>query len=301
MQTFGVKRDYPLVKVMSLLTSKPASDIALAAPSAQGRMLTLVPWRGTALVGTSQSSTFAQPDDTGVSANEVDALIKDANAAFPALRITRDDVRLVHRGLVPAVKGAKGAPDLRMVPDVYDHAADGAEGAFTVLSAKYSSARGVAERVTGLVARRLGTTVRPSRTATTVLPGAGIADHEALAIEKGRELGLELPIATIRHLNARYAERTPALVELMHARPELQAPLSPTEPTMGAEIVYVIQNEMVMTLADIVLRRTPLGSAGHPGDEALRTCARIAGAELDWSAERVSEEIGKVESVYRIG
>jgi glycerol-3-phosphate dehydrogenase len=300
MQSFGVKRDYPLIKVMSLLTSKPAGDIALAAPSPQGRMLTLVPWRGLALVGTSQSSTFVQPDDTGVSSAEVDTLIKDANAAFPALRITPDDVRLVHRGLVPAVKGAKGVPDLRMVPDIRDHAGDGAEGAFTVLSAKYSSARGVAERVTTMVARRLGTRVRPSRTATTVLPGAGIADHEALAIEKGRELNLELPITTIRHLIARYAERTPAIIELMHARPELRTPLSATEPTLGAEIVYVIQNEMVMTLADIALRRTPLGSAGHPGDDALRNCARIAAAELAWTAEHVSEEIEKVEGVYKI-
>ena len=300
MQGFGARRDYPLVKVMSVLTSKPASDIALAAPASQGRMLTLVPWRGVALVGTRQSSTFAQPGDTGVSGDEADALIKDANAAFPALRLTRDDVRLVHRGLVPAVKNKQGTPDLRMIADVCDHTSDGADGAFTVLSAKYSSARGIAERVTNLVARKLGKSVRPSRTGTTVLPGAGIADHEALAIEKGRELNLDLPIATIRHLIARYAERTPAIIELMHARPELREPLTPTEPTVGAEIVHVIHHEMALTLGDIVLRRTPLGSAGHPGADALRASARLAAAELGWDQERVAQEIATVEKTYFI-
>ena len=34
MKMFGVNRDVPLVKAMNLVTSKPASDIALAAPSA---------------------------------------------------------------------------------------------------------------------------------------------------------------------------------------------------------------------------------------------------------------------------
>ena len=34
MKMFGVNRDLPLVKAMNLVTSKPASDIALAAPCA---------------------------------------------------------------------------------------------------------------------------------------------------------------------------------------------------------------------------------------------------------------------------
>jgi glycerol-3-phosphate dehydrogenase len=300
MSTFGVSRQYPLVKVMSLLTNKPASDIALAAPARNGRMLTLVPWRGRALVGTSQSSSYAQPGDTGVSAAEVGTLVADANSAFPALKITADDVRLVHRGLVPAVKGRHGQPDLRMIPDVFDHASEGAPGAYTVASAKYSSARGVAERVTAMVARRLGKRVPPSRTAAAILPGAGIADHEALSIERCRALNLELPIATIRHLIARYAERSPDVITLIHERPELGAPLSATEPTLGAEIVYVIQHEMAHRLSDIVLRRTGLGNAGHPGNETIAAAARIAGEWLEWDAERTADEIEAVQRFYVI-
>jgi glycerol-3-phosphate dehydrogenase len=301
MSAFGVKRDYPLIKVMSLLTGKPASDIALAAPARHGRMLTLVPWRGRALVGTSQSTSFARPDDTGVSAAEVETLIADANSAFPALKLTAADVRLVHRGLVPAVKGKNGTPDLRMIPQVYDHASEGAAGAFTIASAKYSSARGVAERVTSMVARRLGKRISPSRTATTVLPGAGISDHEALAIERSRAVGLDVPIATIRHLIARYAERAPDVITIMHERPESRASLSSTEPTLGAEILYVIRNEMALRLTDIILRRTGLGNAGHPGDDAITSAARIAAAELQWDADRTAEEIAAVQRFYAIG
>jgi glycerol-3-phosphate dehydrogenase len=299
MRTLGVQRDYPLLKAMSLLTTKPASDMALAAP-AHGRMLTLVPWRGRALVGTSQSKGFAQPDDTGVSKAEVDALVADANLAFPALKLTPADVKLVHRGVVPAVKGRNGVPELRMTPAIYDHGSEGAEGAFTIVGAKYSSARGVAEQLTGMVARRLGKRVRPSRTATTMLPGAGIADHEALAIETGRALDLELPIATIRHLIARYAERAADIITLMRERPESGETLTPTEPTLRAEVLYVIQHEMAVRLGDIVLRRTGFGAAGYPGQEALHECARIAAAELGWDSERTAEEVSSVERFYSI-
>ena len=63
MQAFGVPHDLLLLKAMNLVTSRPASDIALAAPTAGGRMLTLTPWHGRALVGTSQSAHFVRPAD----------------------------------------------------------------------------------------------------------------------------------------------------------------------------------------------------------------------------------------------
>ena len=182
MAMFGVPRPFPLVKAMNLVTSRPASDMALAALAPGGRMLTLVPWRGCAIVGTSQSATFVEPGDTDVSAAEVTALIADANHAFPALHLTPAHVTLVHRGIVPAIAGANSVPDLRPAPDILDHASEGAAGAVTVIGVKYTTARGVAERVTRVVAGRIGKRVGPSRTATSTLPGAGIADHEALAI-----------------------------------------------------------------------------------------------------------------------
>jgi glycerol-3-phosphate dehydrogenase len=274
--------------------------MALAAPASGGRMLTLVPWKGRALVGTRQSAAFAQPGDTSVSEAEVEALLADANQAFPALKLTAADVTLVHRGLVPAVQGRGGAPDLRMIPEVCDHAKEGAAGAFTILSAKYSSARGVAEQVTRVVARRLGKRVKPSRTARTVLPGAGIADHEALTIETARPLGLDLSIATIRHLTARYAERTADIVRLMHAMPDRCAPVAPSTLTTGVEVVYVIRTEMAHRLTDIVLRRTGLGAMGHPGDEAVHECARIAGLELGWDATRLADEVSQVNRFYAV-
>jgi glycerol-3-phosphate dehydrogenase len=298
MRMFGVNRDVPLLKAMNLVTSKPASDIALAAPGRTGRMLTLVPWRGRALVGTSQSSDLRQPDDVGVTRAEIDAFIADANEAFPALHLSIDDVTMVHRGIVPA-KTSGGTPDLLGEPQVIDHAGNGAPGAISVIGVKYTTARGVAAAVTSKAAKRLGTRVRPSQTDRTVLPGAGIADHEALAIETARAVGLELAPPIIRHLTAIYGDRCAIIVKLMAERTDWRMPLVGGQPHVGAEIIYTMRHEMACALTDIVVRRTGIGSSGHPGDAIVRAAAQIAAEEGGWDADRRDREIAAVDAFYR--
>ena len=296
----GVNRSWPLIKAINLVTSKRAADIALAAPGPDGRMLTLVPWRGRAIVGTGQSEGAVRLADAAVGSAELERFIAHANHAFPALKLTASDITMVHRGLVPGVRQRDGSVDLLPESRVVDHAADGVRGFITVVGAKYTTARAVAERVAALVAKTLGKSIAPSRTATAVLPFAGIADHEALAIETGRRTGIDLPLDVLRHISGRYAEAAADIVTLIAERPETAAPVAPSVPTIGAEVLHAIRNEGAVRLADIVLRRTTVGAAGHPGAEALAACARIAAAELGWDAQRVQDEIAAVESVYRL-
>jgi glycerol-3-phosphate dehydrogenase len=301
MGLFGVNRPFPLLKAMNLVTSKPASDIALAAPAPAGHMLTLVPWNGRAIVGTGQAAQLADSLQTTVTAAEVAAFVSDVNSAFPALALQPSDVTLVHRGLLPAAPGKSGSPEFLTVPQILDHAGEGADGAITLVGVKYTTARTAAERTINAVARRLGKRIPPSRTASTVLPGAGIADHEGLAIETARALRFDVPLATLTHLSSRYAEAAADIVRLMVEREDLRAPVSSGARTVGAEIVHVIRHEMAVRLADIIIRRTGLGAAGHPGREALTECARIAGRELAWMPEQEAEEIAAVERFYAIG
>lgn len=300
MGLFGVTQDIPVVRAINLVTRRPARDLALAAPTKAGRMLTLVPWRGCALVGTGQTTTVVGSGDRGLSEGDVEAFVAEANEAFPALGLTRADVTLVHRGLVPAVVDSQGRASLRPSPIVRDHAVDGVPGAVSMIGVKYTTARGVAERTAGLIARRLGKPLRPSRSGTTPLPGAGLADHEALAIERAKRHGLDLPPATIRHLTARYAERAAAIVDIIAGRRDLAAPVAAGVPTIAAEVVAAIRDEMALRLGDIVIRRTGLGDQGHPGADAIASCARLAALELGWDDARVAQEVADVERFYAI-
>jgi glycerol-3-phosphate dehydrogenase len=250
------------------------------------------------MIGTYQSDALVEPGDNGVSAAEVDAFIVQANEAFPALKLTRGDVTLVHRGVVPAIV-RNGRPELKPHPDIIDHASEGAAGAMSVVGVKYTTARGVAERVVNGIGKRLGQRLAPSRTETTVLPGAGIADHEALAIETARELHLELPPRAVTHLIALYAENAAPVVRLIAERPDLAQPIASTE-TLRAEIVHVIRHDMACRLADIVIRRTALGSAGHPGAAVVSGCAKLAAAELGWDRARTQHELDAVNEFYTL-
>jgi glycerol-3-phosphate dehydrogenase len=299
MRRFGVSRECLFVKAMNLVTSKRASDIALAAPARDGRMLTLVPWHGRALIGTSQSAEFKNPVDLPVTAADVDAFITEANEAFPALKLTRDEVRLVHRGIVPAERGRGGRAGLLSAPRIFNHARDGTPGAMTVIGVKYTTARGVAARVVRRAARRLGAGAHSSPSDREPLSGAGIADHEALAIETARSVGLELAPPIIGRLTAIYGDRCAQIVRLMAERSDWRMPLVSGQTAVGAEVIYAIRHEMACTLADIVIRRTELGSGGHPGAALVESAARIAGDELGWDADRRNQEISGVDEFYR--
>ena len=296
---FGVKgRDVLLAKAMNLVTAKPASDIALAAPGGSGRMLTLVPWNGRALVGTFQSDDFKQPGDLQPTEVEIEAAIADANTAFPALKLTRADVTLVHRGIVPAERGSGGRAELLGSPQILDHGRDGAAGSMTVVGVKYTTARVVGARVAAAAARTLRASTRATDTDRAMLPGAGIADHEALTIETARAVGLELAPPIIRHVIGVYGDRCAAIVRIMAERSDWRMPLVPGRPVIGAEVVHAIRHEMACTLADIVVRRSELGAMGHPGADMVSAMAAIAAEELGWEPDRRAREIGAVDAFY---
>jgi glycerol-3-phosphate dehydrogenase len=55
---------------------------------------------------------------------------------------------------------------------------------------------------------------------------------------------------------------------------------------------------MVMTLEDAVVRRTPLGALGYPGDVAVERAAAILSAELGWAEDRTRAEAGGIRRFY---
>jgi glycerol-3-phosphate dehydrogenase len=306
----GTAADVPLVLAMNLVTSKPASDMALAARTSSGRMLTLTPWHGRALVGTMQRDELAGGPAAEVTAGDIARAIEDANSAFPALELTREDVTLVHRANVPAERGRGGRVEFLGAPQIRNHARDGAPGAMTLVGVKFTTARATAARAIATAAKAVATAPKTAGrsssagrgldTRTTPLPGAGIADHEALAIETARAVHLELAPPLIRHLTALYGDRCAAIVRLMAERSEWRMPLAAGFPNVGAEVIHAIRAEMACTLADVVIRRTELGAMGHPGAEIVRAAAGIAADELNWDAARLSAEIGAIEAMYRM-
>ena len=297
LKPLGIATGIPMLKAMNLVTRRDAGDEALGGRSSSGRNLFLVPWRERALFGTWESDRACDPGDTGVHERDVAAFIAELNQAFPALDLTLADITLVHRGVVPAAVrgdtiGLEGHEQIR------DHATQGFEGLVSVAGTKFTTARRVAERITDLLFTKLQEKPVPCRTGTTPLPGGSLRDIGLAIADARREFDEGLPTDTIPHLIAAYGSRYRDVMEIAATRPDWRTRLAHDSPVIGAELVLAARKEMAPTLADIVIRRTPLGALGHPGADALTRAAAIVGAELGWSDDRRGREIAAVDAFY---
>ena len=194
--------------------------------------------------------------------------MSELNQAFPALDLTMDDVTLVHRGVVPAaVKGDQVG--LEGHEQIRDHAAQGFDGLLTVAGTKFTTARGVAERVVNTVMSKLQQKPVPCRTATTPLPGGSLRDIGLAIADARREFDEGLPTDTIPHLIAAYGSRYRDVMEIAGTRGDWRTRLAPDSPGHRRRArARRAQGDG----ADIGRRRDPANTARRarpPGDAAL--------------------------------
>jgi glycerol-3-phosphate dehydrogenase len=297
LKPLGASTGIAMMKVMNFVTRRDAGDEALGGRSASGRNLFLVPWRERALFGTWESDRVCEPDDTAIEERDVMAFITELNQTFPALDLALPDITLVHRGVVPAaVHGNRVALEGR--EQVRDHATDGIEGILSVAGTKFTTARAVAERITDTLLKKLQHERVPCRTASTPLPGGSVRDVGLAIADARREFDEGLPTDTIPHLIAAYGSRYRNVMDIAANRPDWRTRIAPDSPVIGAELILAARKEMAPTLADIVIRRTPLGALGCPSDDVLAHAAAIVGAELGWQEDRRREEIAAVQQFY---
>lgn len=285
----------PLLRAMNLLVDRPARDIAMVARGSSGRMLTAVPWRGRVLIGTHQSAAFIERPEARPPVEAVDAFLSDLNDTFPVFKVTRHDVRMVHHGLTPATSHG-GRTDLLAEFRVVRHAGE-AQGLISLVGVKFTTARHAAERAVDAACAAIGRPSGRCRTGTMPLPFAGVADVEGRLLETLREIGLTLDRDILAHLSGWYG--TEASAVLHHAREaNLVDRLTPQSPVLAGEISYAVARASARRLGDAVLRRTPLGSAGHPGAPALERAAAVMADRLGWDPARVDQELAAVEGLY---
>ena len=288
-----------LSKAMNLVIASPLPGTHAVAGSARGRLFFVAPWRGVAIVGTSHDPHVGGAGDLRLDRTEIDRFIGAVREAFPALPLQFDDVRLVHRGLLPAAPDGGGL-QLATTSAVVDHRRDGIHGLVSLLGVRYTTARETAERAVDAVVDQVGRVVNPCRTATTPLVGGDIPDLDAFLCDAGAADDTEVPAELRRRLARTYGTRHRAVVDALSVSPEARAPLSATCAVTAGEVRHAVREEMAVRLPDVLLRRTQAGSAGDPGDVAVQAAARIMAGELGWTPARVDQEVAELRSVYQL-
>ena len=222
--------------------------------------------------------------------------------AGSAPHLGHDDGR--HRGEPPRPdEGREGGPGPAVVTlegheQVRDHAEAGVEGLLTVAGTKYTTARAVAARITDRLLVKLGRAPVRCRTGETLL--SDIGDVPGAVGDARREDEDGLVPDTMAHLVAAYGSRTRDVIGVAADRPDLRRRVTPDSPVIGAELVWAAREEMALTLADAMIRRTPLGALGYPGDAAAAQAALLVGDELGWTNDRRQAEIAALRGFYAL-
>ena len=283
----------PLARAINIVVARPIfSDTAVGVEARRGgRLFFFVPWRGGTMIGTLYLAHDGAPGACAVSTTDLALMVGEINRIHPAARIKPEEVRFAHVGLLPLTPGlAPGAAveaGLLKRPRLIDAARElGVEGLVGVVGIKYTTGMTVGARAVDLAAAKLGRVVPAPAwppAADAITPPTCPRDLDpAVALRLARSYGAGAA-AIFQDLGA----------DCSHARR-----IDHGQPTTIAEVRHAVREEMALSLADVVLRRTPLGTMGHPGRAALEACARVAGAELGWDEPRRAREIALVENEY---
>ncbi|MEW6319922.1 MAG: FAD-dependent oxidoreductase [Acidobacteriota bacterium] len=285
-----------LSRAMNLVTRRVTRAHACGG-LAGGRFLFLAPWRNVSILGTSHDAHEAVPDALRVSRWDIEALLADAREAFPHAGLTAADVRLVHRGLLPMVRGEGSRVRLLRESVIVDHRRQKLGGLISMFGVRYTTACDTADRAIDVAFAQLDR-ARPAAPPAH-LAGGGIANMASFlnAVYLRDVDGISQD--TLDRLARTYGTEYDRVLQIVRDEPELAAPLGESCPVTGAEIAYAVRSEAAVKLGDALLRRTEAGSAGHPGSDAIERAGQIMAGALGWDEWTLRNEIGEVEAFFR--
>jgi glycerol-3-phosphate dehydrogenase len=259
-----------------------------------------IPWRDHMLIGSSHQVYAGTPDEYAVTEKDIQDLIDEVNACYPAADLTRGDVSFCNAGLVPMDEHVPGSGEVRLSTRcrLIDHESiDGVPGLVSVVGVRYTTARLVAQQTIDLVFRRLG--YKPPKAMTAVMPlyGGRIERFGEFSRQESARRPYRLSPDVMDHLLHHHGSAYPEVLRYLDGSLDLRETIG-TSPVIKAEVVHAVRAEMAQKLGDVVFRRTDLGAAGDPGDPALRTCAALMAAELGWDASRMRKELDEVRTAF---
>ncbi|MHB8138088.1 MAG: glycerol-3-phosphate dehydrogenase/oxidase [Smithellaceae bacterium] len=271
----------------------------VGAMTQSGRHFFLIPWRRHTIIGTTDKPFVGNPDEYRVTKESIMDLIGEVNASFGDGTLSYADVLHTFGGLRPLVENqTEETYNCSRKYEIYDNAGDGLEGLITVEGGKYTTSRKLAENCLKLIEKKLGRKPGKSITAGHHLAGCEIRDMNAFLNALRRD-NTDFNGPTLEYLGRNYGTEYAAVLALARAANSLAEVLN-DDGEILAQVTYAVIHEMARTLPDIVMRRTGIGTLGHPGEEILRKTAATTAPLLGWDSERIEKEIEQTNILLRI-
>jgi glycerol-3-phosphate dehydrogenase len=281
------------------------TERALYLATDDDRMVFVIPWREFSLVGTTDTDYAENPDRVWATRADVHYLLEAARRLVSDSRVTESNVAYTYAGVRPLTFDGGVGTRASAVSRQHRVVAEGPGGRFlSITGTKLTCFRSLAEQVGAAVVRRLGRG-GPSDTARLALDGE---DEEAGALEVRtmmdvteavRSSGLELQ--QVEMLVTTYGRRARAVLDLARRLPGGSERLCKNAPEIAAQLHWAVEGELAVSLQDLLLRRTGIGTGPCLGLDCAPTIAQRMGALLGWSARRAEAELDAYEGAVRQG
>jgi glycerol-3-phosphate dehydrogenase len=248
-------------------------DAAIMVPHTDdGRVLFAVPWHGKALVGTTDTPIDKPDLEPRALEEEIEFVLRHA-ARYLSKDPTREDVKSVFAGLRPLVKPDESKSTAQISRS--HHLQVNESGLVTITGGKWTTYRKMAED-----------------TIDQAVLVAGLQESPCVT-ENLRIHGWLKNVDMNNHLHVYGSDRV-GIDRLIKEEPELGERIHPNLPYMKAEIVWAINNEMAITIDDILSRRTRMllldaQAALDSADLVAQYLARELDKDQAWIDQEVSE------------
>ena len=260
--------------------------------NSDGRIVLMYPLLGRVIVGTTDIP-LDNPDEAQCTEEEVEYFFDLASHVFPNIALDRSQIVYRYSGVRPLPAAGDVSPgvvsrDYRIVSDRLPTG----QRVLSLIGGKWTTFRALGEHLANDALEVLG----QRRSVSTV--GMAIGGGKDFPTDAG---SLEhwvtqhrgaLPEARAGQLLARYG--TIARDLLAHLSDAGDDPLVHIEGFSSQEVLWLVQNEHVVTLADIVFRRTLLGFTGSIGPQGVQELAQLIAPLMGWSATDIAREVASI-------
>ncbi|MCK5845879.1 MAG: glycerol-3-phosphate dehydrogenase/oxidase [Bacteroidales bacterium] len=282
------------------IINKVVDDTTFSAYSKSGRHFFLFPYRNHTLVGTTDKEYIGKPNNYKVTREAIEGLIEEVNSAFGKnTKIKYKDILHTYGGLRPLVEDqTEESYKSSRKYEITGEKKNGISGLITVEGGKFTTSRMLAEKAINKAIRILKYPREKSISQNTQLYGCKIKNLANYIINKQEEYK-NYDKGQIEYLIKSYGTEIDTIISLAKEDEQLNEVLN-ADGELMAQVKFAIQNEMAISLSDIIFRRTGVGLLGNPGNSIINKVAKLAANELKWDKDKLIEEIKMVEKTFEI-
>jgi len=268
------------------------TDRAIYHSTGDDRMIFVIPWREFSLVGATDSDFNGDLDRLYATGDEVTYLLGEVRNVLPDRRVALEQVVYTYAGVRPLSfeKGKRESDVSRAHKVVAEEQGRFLSITGTKLTCFRSLAAGLGDQVMRTLGRR-----GESRSERVALDGT---DDDVSGAEARAWLDVSAEAAatgldrdTLETLVSAYGRGWTRVVDLAGKVAGGTERLCPTNPDVVAELHHAVQEEMAVSLQDVLLRRTGIGTSRCQGQDCAESIGRRMAPLLGWTPRRIDAEL----------